>query len=445
MPPSLAELLSANAENDLVALWRKQAENDCAWNLDAYKQLGIYFRAKDPLLAYEVFREGLEKYPCSNVLAYQQALTLARLGFHKRAMEMALRLASEKIDDEEMSTDIASFIARLHKDRGLTASDPQERRRHLEAAFASYQQAFQRAAPGYKSYPGINAATLGTVIGKFDVAQELALEARRHAAAELAQADDRDYWRVATIAEAEFVLGNMDGAARAYGRAVDLAGRCFDDISSMRRNARLLAQHFGGRADWVEEVLRLPAVVVFTGHMIDRPGRTRPRFPENLESSVGKAIEDRLRGLNAGFGFSGAACGSDILFIEAMLKRGHTHIMLPFGADQFRKTSVDFPAQGNWSARFDAVLAGATKVENASGAPAEWGGIVFEYANLLLLGLATLKSRSLDTELIGLAVWDGRPGDGSGGTASTIDVWRKQGLCVEEIAVGDFSRAEHAT
>ena len=59
---------------------------------------------------------------------------------------------------------------------------------------------------------------------------------------------------------------------------------------------------------------------------------------------------------------------------------------------------------------------------------------MFEYANLLLLGLAQLRSRALDTELVGLAVWDRSPGDGPGGTAETVKSWRKRGLKVVEIS-----------
>jgi hypothetical protein len=279
------------------------------------------------------------------------------------------------------------------------------------------------------------------VTGKLELAHRFALDAIEHARTELASSRPDDYWRVATLAEAALVLQDVDEAGRLYKRAASLAGTRYDDIGSMRRNARVVAHYHGGNPQWLEDILLIPAVVVFTGHMIDRPGRPAARFPARIEPEIGAAIEQRLEELNAGFGFSGAACGSDILFLEAMKRRGQTHIVLPFGIDGFRRESVDFPPRGNWSARFDRVLKDATEVQTASGAPQEWGGIVFEYANLILLGLAVLKSQALDTELIGLAVWDGKAtGDGAGGTASTIATWMKRNIRVEKIRPSRYMR-----
>ena len=59
--------------------------------------------------------------------------------------------------------------------------------------------------------------------------------------------------------------------------------------------------------------------------------------------------------MNAGIGFASAACGSDILFLEAMLARGGTiHIVLPWPAEEFVKTSVEIvpevgPMENGWS------------------------------------------------------------------------------------------------
>jgi hypothetical protein len=53
---------------------------------------------------------------------------------------------------------------------------------------------------------------------------------------------------------------------------------------------------------------------------------------------------------------------------------------------------------------------------------------------MLLLGLAAIQSRVLETELVGLAVWDGGDGDGPGGTAEVVRAWRARGLRVEVIS-----------
>ena len=55
-----------------------------------------------------------------------------------------------------------------------------------------------------------------------------------------------------------------------------------------------------------------------------------------------------------------------------------------------------------------------------------------------------LRSRALDTELVGLAVWDRSPGDGPGGTAETVKSWRQRGLKVVEISPRDYLAPEVA-
>ena len=53
--------------------------------------------------------------------------------------------------------------------------------------------------------------------------------------------------------------------------------------------------------------------------------------------------------------------------------------------------------------------------------------LTFEYTNRLILGRACLRATSMAGEARGLAVWNGRPGDGLGGTATAIARWRRSG------------------
>jgi len=50
-------------------------------------------------------------------------------------------------------------------------------------------------------------------------------------------------------------------------------------------------------------------VIVFAGHMIDRPDRAIPRFPSEFEPAVAKEIRRKIDKLEPGFGFASAACG----------------------------------------------------------------------------------------------------------------------------------------
>jgi class 3 adenylate cyclase len=146
--------------------------------------------------------------------------------------------------------------------------------------------------------------------------------------------------------------------------------------------------------------------------------------------------------LDPGFGFASAACGSDILFLEAMLDRGaEVSIVLPYDRNEFVSDSVDFVLNSNWRSRFDRVLERANRVITASPQKLEIGGIAYEFCNDLLFGLATIRARQLETSLAPLAVWDGMTGDGPGGAASAIQSWRRAGREPEIVDLGKISNA----
>jgi len=196
----------------------------------------------------------------------------------------------------------------------------------------------------------------------------------------------------------------------------------------------LLLRHWKADPSEIERCLQIPRVAVFAGHLIDQSGRGTPRFPKELEPTVANAIRQRLEEVGAGVGYSSAACGSDILFLEAMLDRGgEVVVVLPYEREQFIRDSVSVIPGSRWRARFERVLEHATRVVTASTQRLEIGGISHDYANQLLLGLASIRASQLETELTAVAMWDGLYGDGPGGTASAVERWRAIGLLVEII------------
>ena len=119
-----------------------------------------------------------------------------------------------------------------------------------------------------------------------------------------------------------------------YAQAAQLGKGRYGDLSSTRRNLRLLVEHLDIDGVPYEQSFKIPKILVFTGHMIDHPNRSVPRFPSHLEPTVQRAIEQRLDQLGGNIGYASAACGGDILFLEALLKRkGEIHIVLPFGRE----------------------------------------------------------------------------------------------------------------
>ena len=66
----------------------------------------------------------------------------------------------------------------------------------------------------------------------------------------------------------------------------------------------------------------------------------------------------------------------------------------------------------------------------------------YDYANQMLLGLATIRARHLETGLVPLAVWDGLSGDGPGGTESAVRRWKELRLPVEIIDLATIRNAK---
>jgi class 3 adenylate cyclase len=176
------------------------------------------------------------------------------------------------------------------------------------------------------------------------------------------------------------------------------------------------------------DLFPMPNVAVFTGHMIDRPDRIRPRFPAlpALEEQVRTAIRERLEEHDILIGYSSAACGSDILFLEAVQERGgETVVVLPYERKLFCEDSVAIVPDSDWGERFERILA-RSRVQTVSAYRLALQGISYEYANRFLHGLALNRAASLGSSVMHLSVWDRRPGDGACGTADTVRRWQAQ-------------------
>ena len=433
----LNELLDERAPLSLatlISIWFGRDAKQWKASPEIYQRLAErLLRLGEPLLTYDVTEEGLEVTPGDIRLQQLQALALARSGATQRANSVLDRLVRSGHADEET----LGMFARTEKDLALRASSSEQRDYHLRRSTAAYADAY-RLTGGY--WTGINAATLALVSGDEAHAKVLASSVRAQCLRALEEQVVDNYWLLATLGEAALVLGEQEQAAEYYNRAAQSAGRRYADLQSSRRNARLILRSRNADATSIEAALRIPQVIAFSGHMIDHADRHVPRFPAKYEAAVADALRCRLEKLRAGFGYSSAACGSDILFLEAMLDRGaEVEVVLPYEREEFQRDSVDFPPGGNWRARFDAVLSRAARVVTASKQKLAVGGVSFEYANELVFGLATIRATQLETELSCLAVWDGKPGDGVGGTASVVKRWIRAGHKPEIVNLGGIA------
>lgn len=423
---------------EIIAIWDGRNQEVWSQSAELFRVLGErILKIGEPLLAYDVVSEGLKHFATDVPLRQLLGLTLARSGASEAAKAILLHLYQEGLQDEET----LGLLARTYKDLAEAAPSPEQKQSQLRRAQEFYSKAYELTA-GYWS--GINSATLALRLGNRELATKLAGEVRTLGLEELkrlSEAKKDPYWILATLGEAALILSQWSEAEDWYSRAAEVGRKRYGDLNSSRRNARLIMAQLDAPRDRLDRCFHIPSVVLFSGHMVDQPDRPVPRFPAALEQVVNENIREHLNKFDAGFGYASAACGADILFLEAMVERdGEIHIILPYEQAQFVEHSVD-RAPG-WKERFERLVQRAANVVVTSGQVAEGGGVLLEYANRIAYGLASGRAEQLETELMPLAVWNCEPGDGPGGTASAVELWRSAGSDVAVIDVTEIVRRE---
>lgn len=434
MSTSMAELIRGLATNksitlfELNAIWRARSPEDWKQAPEIYLAVGRRaLELGEAIFAFDVIAEGLECQPGNTSMQTIKGLALARCGAIEQANAMLEAMYAQGCRDEETM----GILARTHKDLGLNAASPDARRHHLERSAALYAEAYA-IHKGY--WTGINAATLALLNGHKAQARLWAEEVRDMCAGELGKAGREhvgEYWLFATLGESALVMEDLEVAKGWYRKALAAENKGYGSLASTRRNAALLLAEIGGPTGFLDECLPQPRVIVFTGHMVDVAGRKTPRFPSRQEQAVCNAIEEYVSQAGGTIGFAAAACGADILFLEAILNaRGEINIVLPCAPETFIKSSVA-PAGGNWVARFNHIVERANQLVILS--EQHTGDTSYAYANLVLYGLAKSYAKHIDASLDALAVWDGEAGK-AGGTGSAVQKWLDCGQAVTAIA-----------
>jgi class 3 adenylate cyclase len=418
----------------LMSIWRARNVDEWLRSPGKYRSFAEKVLAQgEPLLAYDVVNDALAKWPKDTRLRQLQGLALARSGATERANVALEKLRQAGQADEET----LGMLARTYKDLASQTGSKADQKRFLHRAAEIYLQAYESTG-GYWS--GINAATMNLLTGRTKRATELAKRVWKQCHKSLSAGYGDEYWLLAVLGEAALILRDWIEAEKWYRRAAKRGAGRFGDLQSSRRNAHLILRYWKADTSKIDTYLRVPPVVVFSGHMIDKVNRVAPRFPASQESAVAKALRDKIDRLKPCFGFASAACGSDILFLEAMLDAGaEIYIVLPYNKEEFIRDSVDFLPHSNWRSRFERLLQRAAQCVTASTQKLKLGTVSYEFGNELLLGLARTYSLRLGTTLIPLAVWDGFSGDGPGGTAGAVQTWRAIGYKPEIVNLATIS------
>lgn len=381
------------------------------------------------LQAFDLLRRAQQQHPNDLTLAQLLARTLDRTG----ATVAARTLLLQQVDAGHRDGETLGLLAAACKRIALETRDTArmiEARQYYQMGF---DLALQRGENADAYYPGINAATLAYILGDEAVGLDIAQQVQRICTDLLDEPRDDSLWLTATLGEAALLLGDMQGAETHYKDAFSLAGGRAGSVTSMRRQLRWLIAERGLDPLIADRWLPAKPIVAFAGHMIDTEDRAEPRFPAAEEVSIAHRIRDHLRAINPTAGYASAACGSDILFHEALRELNiESHVVLPFPAEVFRETSVG----KNWAARFDAVLEAAAEVQVISTHVPYDQSLGYTYANHVLLGAAVLRAEGLATRVQPLVVWDGKFTAKQGGTDEFIRLCERRGLPVEPICIG---------
>jgi hypothetical protein len=179
-------------------------------------------------------------------------------------------------------------------------------------------------------------------------------------------------------------------------------------------------------------------VIVFTGHRIDAPGRTPPRFPPGAEAVARRIIAESVRhvresGEGEVIGIAGGASGGDILFHEVCAEAGiKTQLYIVGSREAFVTASVQ-DAGARWVERFDRLFAclPSRVLGNSQGSLElpRWLRPLTDYSvwqrsNRWMLNNALVYGASKVTLL---ALWNGEGGDGPGGTQDMVETARARG------------------
>jgi tetratricopeptide (TPR) repeat protein len=432
-------VLADEAPSRALRLEAYQSASRALLSLGAYK------------LSLEQCERALELDPADLEIRRRKGLLLSRLHRIEECREWIRAVLRDHPDDGETW----ALLGRVEKDAWINTwrdqSSAGDKRSHAAAHSDLLRRSFDAYASGFLRdpriyYSGLNAVTLLSLLehltGRADPERRLQIIGGvRWAAQSALEKNPQDYWTLATLADLDLLEGTAE-VDTAYIRSVSAAENDWFRLDSSRQQLAMLSE-LGFKPERTQRALQVieaaleglvppkqvedqpRQVVLFTGHMIDKTDRAQPRFPPHCEPAAAEAIDRKLEEINASAGdlaICSGANGGDLLFAEACLRRGmRLEVRIPFEEQKFLRESVTF-AGDVWRDRFYAVKANAnTKLFVM---PQELGPTpdrVSPYSrnNLWMMYSALAWG---DEKLCLICLWDGRSGDGPGGTEQLVRV-----------------------
>ncbi len=356
----------------------------------------------------EARAESEKLLAASNDLGVQQihALALSKSGTPQVAADFFAPIYNGHPDDAET----AGIMGGIYKELFRQTQNQQFAVKSRDAYLSNFN-----ISRNY--YTGINAATMSAIAGKFQRGREIAQEVLS-----LLPETSTDFWELVTRAEAKLLNKDPRTASSIYFQAHQLAGADWGKINTVYNQLWMLNHYMLVPVD-ILKAFSPPTVAVLVGHMIDHPNRSTPRFQQQFVPRVKESLMATIKTLNARIGYTSLACGSDILFSEAVVESGgEINIYIPFRKEDFLETSVSF-AGHDWVERFEKIVE-HQDIHYLTQEGYLGNDELFSFHGRVLFGLATLRGRMLHTEPYLITVLSERDRTlKEGGTRDLMKLW----------------------
>jgi len=175
-------------------------------------------------------------------------------------------------------------------------------------------------------------------------------------------------------------------------------------------------------------------IVALAGRRIDAPDAEEKRFPLEMEEIVYVRVRNFFHNNKIEILVSSAACGADLLAQKAARELEiERHIILPFGRERFRETSVtDKP--GDWGKLFDEICDEAERKGNLIVLNGFEDDEENAYSAVTSEILKHAKSLEPEKEsVLAVAIWEGKAKGESDETARFIEMAKAQNITIKEI------------
>lgn len=417
-------------------------------------------KAGKSLLECKLYKFALEQFeiaflfePDNMKINHYRIICLQRLGCSDAAQAICHAILHEYPEDAEtwarMGKVEKDVWLRIWDRPGATIEQRLEdacyEDAYLMKAIKSYYTAFKLSPFHY--YSGVNAVTLISLYHHLtgrETPWSKDLEIMLKAIEWSANCENYSYWSKATLAELTLLKGSPMQVATAFKDAIAHAENDWFALDATLSQLKMLErlnfhsenvksaiyvfERAFSRMDSPDKKWRPSRTFLFSGHRVDSPQTTSPRFPSDKVNIAAIAIEKALEQIGANendLALTQGAAGGDILFAEAALKRNmRVQFLQPFSEPEFIEKSILPSIEGEqWRKRYLKVrshhlcLDVRTMPESLGPLPKNLSGVEanpYERCNRWLLNSALIYGIE---HVQFICLWNGSNGNGPGGTA----------------------------